>query len=232
MTKDRLLAFSDGCIAIFITIILLTFEMPEGASFSDLRSMIPSFVGYVLSFILIGTYWGNHHHLMQVTAYIDGRIMWANLAWLFCLSLVSFTTAWTGRYHFAPHTVAAYGIVAISCTITYMILEKAIMDAQLRMSEVCGQCGNGKCLKLILGNRYKEYMALALYGVGIIVAFFYPMAAIGCFVIVNIAWFVPDSRIARAFHIRALEEKDRADHEMAEEEMRAAAAATMDRSAN
>lgn len=167
MTKDRLLAFSDGCIAIFITIILLTFDMPEGATFSDLRSVVP-----------------------------------------------------------------AYGIVAISCTITYMILEKAIMDAQVRMSKVYGQCGEGKCLKLILGNRYKEYMALVLYAVGIIVAFYYPIAAIGCYVIVNIAWFVPDRRIARAFHIRALEEKDRADQEMAEEEMKAAAAAGAHHSAN
>ena len=125
MTKDRLLAFSDGCIAIFITIILLTFEMPEGASFSDLRSMVPAFVGYVISFVMIGTYWGNHHHLMQATAYIDGRIMWTNMA-----------------------------------------------------------------------------------------------------------WFVPDRRIARAFHIRALEEKDRADQEMAEEEMKAAAAAGAHHSAN
>lgn len=194
MTTSRLESFSDGCIAIFITIVLLTFKMPAGNTFSDLYALWPSFVCYLLSFIVIGIYWGNQHHLMHVVDNVTSRIMWSNLAWLFMLSLVSFSTGWAAQTMLSPHAVSFYGIILLGCNLTYINLEYAVVSQERREAAESGiECN----LDDVLGNRQKEYAAMGLYISGAIFALWFPVVSMALYFLVNAMWFIPDRRISR-----------------------------------
>jgi uncharacterized membrane protein len=185
MSKGRLEAFSDGVIAILITIMVLDLHVPQGGDWQALRPLLPIFLAYTLSFIFLGIYWTNHHHMLQVTERINGGILWANLHLLFWLSLVPFTTAWVGANHAAPLPTAAYGFVLLMDAIAYTILQMAIIKAQ----------GAHSRLKEAIGNDVKGRISAGLYVVAIPLAFVNPMIAIGIFVSVALIWLVPDRRI-------------------------------------
>ncbi|WP_028264025.1 TMEM175 family protein [Atopobium fossor] len=194
MEKNRLESFSDGCIAIFITVILLTFQVLAHGTYRDLLPLIPSFVCYLLSFIVIAIYWGNQHHLVHAIQFINSKIMWANLAWLFSLSLVSFATAWTSLNMLAPQTVSFYGVILLLCNRTYVLLEHMVVEQQKFEAQQSGQPCN---LEDALGNRDKERLAMCMYVAGAIISLWLPLAALILYMLVNVMWFIPDSRISR-----------------------------------
>jgi len=187
MTKGRAEAFSDGVLAIIITIMVLELKVPEGSSFSNLTPLIPKVISYILSFIYVGIYWNNHHHLFQAIHKVNGKLLWANLFLLFCLSLIPFTTAWMGENHISAHPVILYGINLFACAIAFTILEKVSIKYEGKESDI------GKAV----GNHLKEYLSLFFYVVGIFLAFVYPVAGICCYVIVAFIWLVPDTRIEK-----------------------------------
>jgi uncharacterized membrane protein len=185
MNKGRLEAFSDGVLAIIITIMVLELKVPHGADFEALRGIIPIFLSYILSFIYIGIYWNNHHHLLQATKKVNGKILWANLHLLFWLSLVPFTTGWMGENHFASHPTALYGINLLFAAISYTILQSLIVKHH----------GKEYILNEAIGKDWKGKVSLGLYVVGIIAAFFMEWLAGICFVAVALIWLIPDKRI-------------------------------------
>lgn len=185
MSKGRLEAFSDGVIAILITIMVLELRVPHGAEWQDLMTLAPVFISYVLSFLYIGIYWNNHHHLFQIVTRVDGRVLWANLFLLFCLSLVSFVTAWMGENEFAPLPVALYGAVLLCAGIAYYILERALLTVR----------GQTAALAEAIGRDNKGLISLALYAIAIPLAFVFVWLAFGLYVIVAILWLIPDRRI-------------------------------------
>lgn len=187
MTKGRLEAFSDGVLAIIITIMVLELKVPEGSGFEVLKPLIPKFISYILSFIYVGIYWNNHHHLFQIVGKINGKIMWANLFLLFCLSLIPFTTAWMGENHFDKNPVALYGINLILCAIAFAIIEKPLINSE----------GTSSKLATVIKNQTKERLSIALYALGIILSFFYPIVSMICYAIVAMIWLIPDKRIEK-----------------------------------
>jgi uncharacterized membrane protein len=187
MSKERMEAFSDGVIAIIITIMVLELKVPQGADPSALRPLIPVFVSYVLSFVNLGIYWNNHHHLLQATHAVNGRVLWSNLHLLFWLSLFPFATAWIGENHFAAWPVAVYGVVLLLAAMAYFILVRALIALH----------GRDSALATAIGGDFKGKISPLLYAVAIPLAFFNSWAAFGIYVLVAVIWFVPDPRIEK-----------------------------------
>ncbi|MBB4807808.1 putative membrane protein [Chryseobacterium defluvii] len=188
MTKGRLEAFSDGVLAIIITIMVLELKVPEGSSWVDLKPIIPKFLAYIFSFIYIGIYWNNHHHMFQAVKKVNGSILWANLHLLFWLSLMPIATEWIGTTNFSKNPVAAYGIGLIMCAIAYTILETVIIKCE----------GENSKLKEAIHSRFKEYISIVLYVLGIATSFFYPYLAVGLYYMVALIWLIPDKRIEKS----------------------------------
>ena len=187
MTKNRLEAFSDGVLAIIITIMVLEMKAPHGPSLSALRPLVPIFLSYVLSFIYVGIYWNNHHHLFHTVHRVSGPMLWANLHLLFWLSLIPFTTAWMGENHFATLPVALYGFVLLMCAVAYSILTRAILR----------QDGCNSQLAHAIGRDVKGKVSIALYASALPLAFVSPWIAFTLYVGVAVMWFLPDRRIER-----------------------------------
>lgn len=187
MSKSRMEAFSDGVLAILITIMVLELRAPEGAELSALRPLIPVFLSYVLSFIYLGIYWNNHHHLFQVVERVDGRVLWANLHLLFWLSLISFVTAWMGENGFAAWPMALYGIVLLMAGFAYYILTRALLAVHAADS----------VLAQALSRDFKERLSMLVYLAAIPLAFVRPWLAGGLYVLVAIMWLMPDRRMER-----------------------------------
>ena len=185
MGKGRLEAFSDGVIAILITIMILELKIPHGADLAALRPLLPVFLTYVLSYVFLGIYWNNHHHMLQATDTINGKILWANLHLLFWLSLIPFVTGWMGENHFAPLPTAVYGAVLLFCGVAFTILQKLIVAEQ----------GENSKLKAAVHNDLKGKISIALYAVAIPLAFVNQWMADGLYVTVALMWLIPDSRI-------------------------------------
>ncbi len=187
MTKGRLEAFSDGVIAIIITIMVLELHQPHGVDFTSLWEIRTKFMSYVLSFVFLGIYWNNHHHLLQAVRHVDGRILWANMHLLFWLTLVPFTTAWVGTAGFAPTPVAVYGIVLLLSGIAYYILARALVTRH----------GGESPIARAIGEDVKGKLSIVLYALAIAVAF--PMPLLACLIYLGVAvmWLVPDRRIER-----------------------------------
>jgi uncharacterized membrane protein len=187
MSTDRLEAFSDGVIAIIITIMVLELRAPPGAEFTALRPLVPTFLSYVLSFVYLGIYWNNHHHLLHATTRVSGGVLWANLHLLFWLSLFPFVTAWTGENHLAPEPAALYGGVLLLAAIAYYLLQGAILRTE----------GPDSLLAGALGRDLKGKLSPAVYAVAIPSAFLRPWIAQSLYVAVALIWLVPDQRIER-----------------------------------
>ncbi len=189
MGKGRMEAFSDVVIAIIITIMVLELRAPHGDSLSALRPLIPGFVSYVLSFIYIGIYWNNHHHMLQAAEKVNGRILWANLHLLFWLSLIPFVTGWMGENHFAALPVAFYGAVLLMAGQAYFILARLL----------AAHHGKRSRLAVAIGRDFKGVISLVVYAVAIPLSFLNPWIAFSLYVLVAVMWFVPDRRIENAF---------------------------------
>jgi len=187
MTTTRLEAFSDGVIAILITIMVLEFKVPHGADLSALRPLAPTFVFYVLSYVNIGMYWSNHHHLFHATGRINGAVLWANLHLLFWLSLMPFTTAWMGENYDAPTPTAVYGCVLLMASIAYYVLVRVIMRCE----------GPHSRLAEALGHDVKGKVSTGIYIVAVALAFVFPRIAEALYATVALMWLVPDRRIER-----------------------------------
>ena len=185
MNKDRLAAFSDGVLAIIITIMVLELKVPHSADWSALVEVTPVFLSYALSFIYIAIYWNNHHHLLQAVSRVDGRILWANNNLLFWLSLVPFATSWAGENHFARQPSILFGFALLMPAISYTLLVVAILHNE----------GSEKTLARAIGRDIKGKVSLALYVAGIAAGFFQPALAYAFYVAVALIWLVPDRRI-------------------------------------
>lgn len=185
MSKGRLEAFSDGVIAILITIMVLELKVPHGADWQALRPLLPVFLSYVLSFIFLGIYWNNHHHMLHAAQHINGKILWANLHLLFWLSLIPFVTGWMGENHFAPLPTAIYGVVLLLSAIAYTILQTMIVAHH----------GKDSKLAAAVGSDGKGKLSLALYTMAIPLAFVNQWIADGIYVLVALLWLIPDKRI-------------------------------------
>lgn len=185
MTTNRLEAFSDGVLAIIITIMVLELEAPEEVAFEALATKLPIFLSYLLSFIYVGIYWNNHHHLFQITEKVNGKILWANLHLLFWLSLIPFATSWIGEHHLTSAPLALYGLVLIMSAVAFSILQYAIVKHQ----------GENSSLKEILGKRRKEKISPLIYLVGFATSFFMPWLAVACYVTVALIWLIPNRLI-------------------------------------
>ncbi len=192
MHKGRLEAFSDGVIAIIITIMVLEMRVPHGAGsdWGALKSLIPILLSYVFSFVFLGIYWNNHHHMLHTVKHVTGKILWANLHLLFWLSLVPFVTDWMGSNQFASAPVALYGGVLLMSAISYFILAKAIISSQ----------GKDSLLKTAIGSEFKEKLSIFLYITGIATAFLNSWCAYLLYMIVAIMWLVPDKRIEKVLN--------------------------------
>lgn len=187
MSKGRLEAFSDGVIAILITIMVLELVAPHGADLAALRPLLPTFLSYVLSFVYLGIYWNNHHHLFQVVKQVDGRVLWANLHLLFWLSLVPFVTSWMGENDFSAWPVALYGLVLLLAAVAYFFLTQALLALH----------GQDSVLAAALGRDFKGKVSLLIYLVAILLAFVNEWLAEALYVLVAIIWLVPDPRIEK-----------------------------------
>jgi uncharacterized membrane protein len=187
MGTGRLEAFSDGVIAIIITIMVLELRPPHGATLADLRPLLPVFLSYVLSFVYLGIYWNNHHHMLHVTRHVDGAVLWSNLLLLFVLSLVPFTTAWMGENHGAPTPTAVYGVALLLAGISYYILQRAILRLE----------GPRSTLASAIGRDLKGKLSPVGYVLAIPLAFVQEWLAWTLYVVVALIWLVPDRRIER-----------------------------------
>ena len=188
MSPTRLEAFSDGVLAIIITIMVLELKVPQGdASLSALTPLIPVFLSYVLSFVYIGIYWNNHHHMLRVVRRVNGAVLWANLHLLFWLSLFPFVTAWTGENHFAPTPMALYGFVLLMAGIAYYILQGTIIRSE----------GPGSLLASAIGRDFKGKLSPVIYLLAIPAAFIQPWISQAAYVFVALMWLIPDRRIER-----------------------------------
>ena len=185
MGKGRLEAFSDGVIAIIITIMVLELKAPQGAGFDALREVVPTFLSYVLSFVYVGIYWNNHHHMLHAAQRVSGAVLWANLHLLFWLSLVPFVTAWMNTNHFASAPIALYGCVLLMAAIAYYNLARCLAASD----------GRDSALAAALGRDTKGLISIAVYAIGIALSFVSPWIALGLYVLVAGLWFVPDRRI-------------------------------------
>lgn len=187
MNKERLTAFSDGVIAVIITILVLELKVPHGSTLAALRPLLPVFLSYVLSFVYIGIYWNNHHHLFAVTERVNGAVLWANLHLLFWLSLVPFVTVWLGENRLAPVPTAVYGLVLLGAGLAYWLLQGQIIALQ----------GKQSTLAAAIGPDIKGRLSPALYLFAVVLAFVHPWIADGLYVVVALMWLVPDRRIER-----------------------------------
>jgi uncharacterized membrane protein len=185
MNKSRLETFSDGVIAIIITIMVLEMKVPHDASWDALRELWPVFLSYVMSFVYVGIYWNNHHHMLHLAGEINGRILWANLHLLFWLSLFPFCSGWLGENDFAPAPASVYGVVLFMAAVAYLILEMQIVSHQ----------GPESKLRKAIGNETKGKISIVLYLTGIGLAFMNQWLAVGVYVFVALMWLVPDRRI-------------------------------------
>jgi uncharacterized membrane protein len=185
MKTNRLEAFSDGVIAIIITIMVLEMKVPHGENLMALRPVIPVFLSYVLSFIYLGIYWNNHHHMLHTTQQVTASILWANLHLLFWLSLIPFATGWMGENHFAPAPTALYGVVLLMAAVAYFVLQAKIISSQ----------GADSILKKAIGNDWKGKLSLLLYASAIPLAFWWQWVSLGLYVLVALLWLIPDRRI-------------------------------------
>jgi uncharacterized membrane protein len=187
MSKGRLEAFSDGVMAIIITIMVLELKVPQGADVAALRPLIPVFLSYVLSFMFLGIYWNNHHHLLQAIQHVNGRILWANLHLLFWLSLTPFVTGWMGANHFAAWPVALYGTVLLWAGFAYFILTRALIAHH----------GRDSALATAVGRDFKGKASLVCYAVAIPLAFVHSWVAGALYVLVAVMWLIPDRRLEK-----------------------------------
>jgi len=188
MGKGRLEAFSDGVIAIIITIMVLELKAPHEPEISALRPLYSAFLSYVLSFVFVGIYWNNHHHLLQAVHHVNGRILWANMHLLFWLSLTPFVTRWMGESRFASGPVAAYGAVLLMAGFAYSILTRALIARH----------GKESAIAAAVGSDSKGNGSVAIYAVAIAAAFFDPRISCGLYILVAVIWLVPDRRIEKA----------------------------------
>ena len=188
MTKGRLEAFSDGVIAIIITIMVLELKVPHGDTAAALRPLVPAFLAYVLSFVYLGIYWNNHHHMLHAAGKINGKVLWANLHLLFWLSLVPVTTGWLGDHPRAPLPAAVYGVVMLLAGFAYHVLEQTLIGAQ----------GADSKLAAAVGRDLKGLLSRLAYAIAIPLAWVHPWISIAVYVLVAAAWFVPDRRIEKA----------------------------------
>jgi uncharacterized membrane protein len=188
VTKGRLEAFSDGVLAIIITIMVLELDPPSGGSLGDLRPLLPQLLTYALSFVFLGIYWSNHHHLFQAVQQVNGAVLWANLHLLFWLSLIPFATGWLGESGLVTGPVALYGVVLLLAAAAYTLLVRTLLAVH----------GAGSSLATAIGRDTKGKASLLIYAAAIVVAFFSPPAAWGLYVFVALIWLVPDRRIERA----------------------------------
>ena len=188
MGKNRMEAFSDGVFAIIITIMVLEMKVPHGDDFAALRPLLPVFLTYVLSFIYLGIYWNNHHHMLHVTQHVSGAILWANLHLLFWLSLFPFVTGWMGENHFTVLPTALYGVVLLMAAVAYWILQQTIIARH----------GGESLLAKAVGRDLKGKLSPVLYVIAIFAAFITPWVAGALYVLVAVLWLVPDRRIERA----------------------------------
>ncbi len=185
MKTSRLEAFSDGVLAIIITIMVLELKPPNETSLVGLLSIVPIFISYLVSFIYVGIYWNSHHHLFQITETVNGKILWANLHLLFWLSLIPFTTSWIGENHMESMPVALYGFVFLMSGISFLLLKCLILKNHKKSAAI----------HKMIGSHKKEYTSLAIYVVGIGIVCINPYLSIICYMCVGMVWFLPDTRI-------------------------------------
>lgn len=187
MNKNRLEAFSDGVLAIIITIMVLELQTPKDANFKSLVKLFPVFISYILSFIYVGIYWNNHHHMMHTVKKVTGGILWANLHLLFWLSLIPFATAWIGEHHFAPFPMLTYGFVLLMCAIAYFILQNQIIKKH----------GNESILARAIGNDLKGKTSVLLYIIAILSTYYHEIISAVIYILVALIWLIPDKRIEK-----------------------------------
>jgi uncharacterized membrane protein len=192
MSKGRMEAFSDGVLAIVITIMVLELKPPHGADLATLRAQVPTILSYVLSFVFVAIYWNNHHHLLQAVHRVSGPVLWANMHLLFWLSLTPFVTAWMGDTRFAPLPVALYGVVLFMAGVAYFVLSRALVALH----------GEGSALARAIGGDAKGLASLGLYALAIGMAFVDPRWSCALYVVVAVMWLVPDRRIERQLQER------------------------------
>jgi len=185
--KHRVLAMTDGVVAIIITIMVLELKAPEGTDFEALHELWPVFFAYVLSFIYVAIYWNNHHHYFHLVSRVNGAVMWANFHLLFWLSLIPFSTAWMGEHGFAPVPTALYGVSLFMPALAWLIMQKVIIRSQ----------GENSPLRALLGRDFKGNISALLYLAGILLSFAAPWAALICYAVVTSIWLVPDRRIEK-----------------------------------
>lgn len=188
MTKGRLEAFSDGVMAIILTIMVLELKSPRGHDFQSLQSLIPGMLSYALSFLHVGIYWNNHHHLLQAIRHVNGATLWANLHLLFWLSLIPLVTNWMGESHFSDAPVAAYGIILLLSAIAYYILTLVLVAHH----------GPDSAIAHAIGRDIKGKLSIGIYLTGIALAFVHPYAGCGLYLVVAVMWLIPDRRIESA----------------------------------
>jgi uncharacterized membrane protein len=187
MGKTRLEAFSDGVLAIVITIMVLEMKVPHGTSINELKSLIPIFISYILSFIYIGIYWNNHHHMMHTIQHVNGKVLWANMHLLFWLSLIPFATGWMGENHFATLPVAVYGFVLLMCAIAYHILARLLAHLH----------GKDSIIATAIGKDKKGKASVIIYTIAVCLCFIHSSIGIALYTIVAAIWFIPDKRIEK-----------------------------------
>lgn len=196
MKKGRLEAFSDGVIAIILTIMVLELKIPHGSDLAAIKPLVPALISYILSFIYIGIYWNNHHHMLSTVGEVTGGILWANLHLLFWLSVVPFVTGWMGENHFAPDTLALYGFVLLMCAIAYWILQRCIIVMQ----------GKDSKLARAVGKDAKGKISPVLYLLAIPAAYWLVWVSGGIYVLIAFMWLIPDKRIERTVEKEGVEE--------------------------
>ena len=187
MRKNRLEAFSDGVFAIIITIMVLELKIPHGDDITALKPLLPVFISYILSFIYVGIYWNNHHHLWQIVQHVDGKLLWANLHLLFWLSLFPFCTGWMGENHFSTWPVALYGFVLLMAGTAWYIMAQCLIGLHGKDSEIA----------LAYGKDTKGKISIVIYATAIVIAFFSPWISFALYTVVAIIWFTPDPRIEK-----------------------------------
>lgn len=187
MTTNRLEGFSDGVIAIIITIMVLELEVQDGDGFEDLKPLIPTFMSYLLSFIYIGIYWNNHHHIWQIVNRVNGKILWANLHLLFWLSLFPFTTAWMGANNFSSIPVAVYGFILLMASVAWGVLIRFVIHAEGPESKIAHA----------YKKEFKIKTTIIIYVVAIAISFFLPIVSCFCYILAAMIWFIPDKRVEK-----------------------------------
>ena len=198
MGKGRLEAFSDGVLAIIITIMVLEIKVPHGTNWHSLEPLAPIFISYVLSFVNIAIYWNNHHHMMYASKLVNGKVLWANVHLLFWLSLIPFVTGWMGENHVATLPFVLYGIISLMAGVAYFILARSL--ARLH--------GKDSTLAIAMGKDWKGILSVVIYAIGIGICFIHPWWGFCMYVIVTGIWFIPDRRIENTLEEKKLDKRD------------------------